>query len=128
MIGPKILLQVYKCKCCEQPKTTKSLRSFLGAYKILSLVIPNCSSFLKPLEKLTHGKKSSDRVDWTDESVSAFHTAQAYLSTNKSIVLPKEDDQLWIVTDGASSTVASAPHYMSNAMVFFYQQGFLASN
>ena len=89
---------------CEQPKTTKSLRSFLGAYKILSRVIPNCSAFLKPLEKLTHGKKSSDKIEWTDESVSAFHTAQSNLSTNQSIVLPKVDDQLWIVTDGASST------------------------
>ena len=89
---------------CELPKTTKSLRSFLGAYKILARVIPNCSEFLKPLEKLTHGKKSSDKIAWSEESTTAFHTAQRNLSSNQNIVLPKEDDQLWIVTDGASST------------------------
>ena len=89
---------------CELPKTTKSLRSFLGAYKILARVIPNCSEFLKPLEKLTHGRKSSDKIAWSDESTTAFRTAQLNLSANQSIVLPKEDDQLWIVTDGASST------------------------
>ena len=31
---------------CQPPKTIKGLRSFIGAHKVLSHVIPNCSHFL----------------------------------------------------------------------------------
>ena len=89
---------------CEKPKTTKAMRSFLGAYKVLARVIPHASSYLSPLDKMTHGKKSSDKLDWSEESSLAFQRAQAHLKNSKSITLPKEEDQLWIVTDGASST------------------------
>ena len=89
---------------CEKPKTTKAMRSFLGAYKVLARVIPHSSSYLSPLDKMTHGKKSSDKLQWSEENSLAFQRAQAHLKNNESITLPKEDDQLWIVTDGASST------------------------
>ena len=35
---------------CSRPDKVKGLRSYLGAYKFLSRVIPNCSTFLAPLE------------------------------------------------------------------------------
>ena len=89
---------------CTRPVTTKSLRSFIGAYKVLARVLPKCAAFLQPLDRATHGKKSADKVDWDDTSSGAFEKAQAHLSDNKDIVLPREADQLWIITDGASST------------------------
>ena len=49
-------------------------------------------------------KKSADKVEWNTTTVDAFARAQSHLSDNKDIVLPKENDQLWLVTDGASST------------------------
>ena len=33
---------------CPQPDTVKSMRSFIGAYKVLSRVIPRCSTYLAP--------------------------------------------------------------------------------
>ena len=89
---------------CTRPTTTKGLRSFLGAYKVLARVLPNCATFLRPLDRATHGKKSADKITWDEPTIEAFVTAQAHLSKNKAIVLPKEDDQLWLITDGASST------------------------
>ena len=88
---------------CSQPTTTKGLRSFLGAYKVLARVIPKCAKLLQPLERLTHGKKSADKILWDESSVDAFKRAQQHLQSNRVITLPNEEDQLWIVTDGASS-------------------------
>ena len=87
---------------CAQPATVKDLRSFLGAYKVLSRVIPNCASFLSPLEDLAAGKHSSDRIVWCPEStLPLFHAAQSHLSSACSITLPAPSDILWIVTDGS---------------------------
>ena len=88
---------------CSQPTTTKGLRSYLGAYKVLARVIPGCAKFLQPLEQLTHGKKSADKLEWNDSSVDAFKRSQAHLQSSRVITLPNENDQLWLVTDGASS-------------------------
>ena len=88
---------------CSQPTTTKGLRSYLGAYKVLARVIPGCAKFLQPLEQLTHGKKSADKITWNETSVDAFKRSQEHLQSSRVVTLPKENDQLWIVTDGASS-------------------------
>ena len=89
---------------CARPKTTKGLRSFIGAYKVLARVLPNCATFLRPLDRATHGKKSGDKLVWDETTTDAFAKAQKHLANNKAIVLPKESDQLWLITDGASST------------------------
>ena len=79
----------------------KQLRSFVGAYKIIARVIKHYASFLACFEDMTAGKNSSDKLSWSEEQIECFHSAQSELSNNKSIVLPKPSDQLWIVTDGA---------------------------
>ena len=88
---------------CSQPSTTKGLRSFLGAYKVLARVLPGCARLLQPLEKMTHGKKSADKLAWDESTKDAFKRAQDHLQLAKVITLPNEADQLWLVTDGASS-------------------------
>ena len=89
---------------CSRPTTTKGLRSFIGAYKVLARVLPSCATLLRPLDRATHGKKSADKIVWDESSIDAFEKAQKHLANNKAIVLPKESDQLWLITDGASST------------------------
>ena len=89
---------------CTRPKTTKGLRSFIGAYKVLARVLPNCATLLRPLDRATHGKKSADKIVWDETTIESFEKAQKHLANNKAIVLPKESDQLWLITDGASST------------------------
>ena len=86
---------------CSRPTTVHGLRSFIGAYKVLSRVLPNCSSVLAPLDDAIAGLQSQDKIDWNDSLNSHFTNAQSHLSTNKSIALPRPSDQLWIITDGS---------------------------
>ena len=88
---------------CKLPETVFGLRSFLGAYKILSRVIPNTSDVLAPLEDAVAGLTSKDKIPWTDHLRDLFSEAQNRLSSNRTIVLPSSQDTLWIVTDGSVS-------------------------
>ncbi|CAC5380848.1 unnamed protein product [Mytilus coruscus] len=89
---------------CQSPKTTRALRSLVGAYKLLSCVIKKSSGLLSLLENAVAVCESKDTILWTEELNSAFSSAQNALSTCRSIALPLPTDQLWIVTDGALKT------------------------
>ena len=84
-----------------EPNTVARLRSFIGTYKVLSRVIPSCSSYLAPLDAVTAGPPQ-ESINWTDDLKAAFHSAQSALSSALTITLPRPEDQLWIVTDGAA--------------------------
>lgn len=86
---------------CPQLDTVSQLRSFIGAFKVLSRVIPGCSTFLTKFDDAIAGRESKERSKWTDELHASFHNPQASLSTAHTLTLPKAADQLWIVTDGA---------------------------
>ena len=86
---------------CSKPITVKAMRSFIGGYKILSRVLPQCAKYIKPLDESTISLQSSDSIKWTDELSASFRQAQDGLHNCKSIVLPKASDQLWIVTNGS---------------------------
>jgi hypothetical protein len=54
------------------------------------------------LDEAIVGGRSKDKVEWSDGLRDAFKTdQQKALSTNKTITLPRADDMLWIITDGA---------------------------
>lgn len=84
-----------------EPTTVGQLRSFIGAYKVLSRVIPRCSSYLASLDAVTAGRPSQKSISWTDDLRTAFRSAQNALTSALTITLPRPEDQLWIVTDGA---------------------------
>ena len=86
---------------CPPPDTLRGLRSFIGAYKVLSRVLPHCSAHISQLEDMIAGCQSQDKVVWSDDLYTRFYNSQKALSTHKSITLPRADDQLWIVTDGS---------------------------
>ena len=86
---------------CERPTTVKGLRSFMGALKAMSRVIPKLSHIMSPLETLTAGKLSQESVQWSTATVSSFLEAQQALKSSTVVTMPQEADQLWIVTDGA---------------------------
>ena len=86
---------------CPAPETVTQLRSFIGAYKIFSRIVPRCSALLAPLDDAITGRKTQDPVPWADELRSSFYEAQSAISKSRTITLPRPDDQLWIVTDGA---------------------------
>ena len=85
----------------EPPKTVLALRSFVGAYKVLSRVLPGYAQYLQKFDQLTAGKKSQERIVWDDDLLSKFKDAQQALNNSKVITLPRPGDTLWIVTDGA---------------------------
>ena len=86
---------------CKIPEKVKELRSFIGAYKVLARVIPQCAGILDPLDTAAAGRESKDKIEWSDDLRQAFMSAQKSLATNRVITLPRPDDILWIVTDGA---------------------------
>ena len=93
---------------CPPPETVKALRSFLGVYKFLCRVLPSYSDKLAPLEKITGGAKSADKITWTDDLIDAFNDAKAHLKDAKVLTLPRTDDQLQIITDASQMGIASA--------------------
>lgn len=86
---------------CDPPQTVTALRSFIGAYKVLSRVVQGTSQLLAPLDDVVAGNDPKDIIVWNDELLAAFQKAQEALTTNKAITLPRPSDQLWIVTDDA---------------------------
>ncbi|CAH3031329.1 unnamed protein product [Pocillopora meandrina] len=53
---------------CSAP--VAALQSFIGAYKVLSRVIPRCSSYLTPLDAITAGRTSQESITWSDNFAS----------------------------------------------------------
>ena len=80
-------------------------------YKFLAHVIPNCSSYLATLESIVAGKASTDVITWSDELTEVFRDSQLHLHDSRSITIPRPDDQLWIVTDGAEKSPAVAGYF-----------------
>ena len=68
---------------------------------MLGRVLSGCTNYLAPLESLAAGRQSQDTVTWTNELLICFRSCQEALASNKSITLPKPEDQLWIVTDSS---------------------------
>lgn len=86
---------------CSPPEKVGGMKSFIGAYKVLSRVIPRCSSLIAPLDDAIAGRPSTEAITWNENLLQAFDTAKKALSTSRTITLPRPSDQLWIVTDGA---------------------------
>ena len=86
---------------CSAHSTVRRLRSFIGAYKALARVLPQCACMIGPLDDVVVGQPSSTSIQWTDELLKLFKIAQVALSNSKVITLPRSEDQLCIVTDSA---------------------------
>ena len=86
---------------CTPPDTVRGLRSFIGAYKFLARVLPKCSSFMSPLDDVVSGCPSREKINWTDHLQDAYKSAQAALTSNRTVTLPRPEDQIWIITDGS---------------------------
>ncbi|KAL1265735.1 hypothetical protein QQF64_003762 [Cirrhinus molitorella] len=50
---------------------------------------------------MVSGGESTSVIVWSDELLQCFRRAQQVLSTNCAVTIPRPDDLLWIVTDGA---------------------------
>ncbi len=64
---------------CPHPTTVKSLRVFIGAYKVLSRVLQHYAQKLGAIEDECGGRQSQEKIAWSDSLVSAFMLAQKHL-------------------------------------------------
>ena len=78
----------------EPPTTVQSLRSFIGAYKVLSRVLPGYADLLHPLDLACAGRSSKESIKWTDELLASFSQAKENLRNSRTITLPRPDDFL----------------------------------
>ncbi|KAJ8027709.1 hypothetical protein HOLleu_29738 [Holothuria leucospilota] len=109
------------------PKTVREMRSFLGAYKVLSRALPMCSPTLAPLENAVSGLDSKDPFQWSDDLVAAFARAQAHLQSSKTITIPRPSDQLWIVTDASASKFSLAATLYVTRNATLHLSGFFSA-
>lgn len=86
---------------CPLPTTVKDMRSFIGSYKVLGRVLPDCASTIDPLESAISGMQSPDSLSLDKNLTKVFRSAQQALSGSRPITLPRPTDTLWIVTDGS---------------------------
>lgn len=56
--------------------TVQGLRSFVGAYKVLSHVLQGYADLLDPLNQAAAGSAPKEKILWSDEFASAFKRAQ----------------------------------------------------
>ena len=85
---------------CSPPETVTALRSFVGAYNFITRVLPSYSDKLESLQQVISSHKSG-KIEWTPSLLQAFHDAKNHLKEAKSIVLPRSEDQLYIISDAA---------------------------
>ena len=86
----------------KTPETVTQLKSFIGAYKVLSRVIPDCAKVIAPLAGMAAGRSSSEKLLWNEQTASNFTKAEEHLKNATTITMPRKSDQLWIVLDAAT--------------------------
>ena len=86
---------------CPKLDTVGRTRSFIATFKVLTCVIPGCFSILAPLDNAIAGCKFKEKILWLDNLHTPFCNAQVAHTFACTITLPRPDDQLWIVTNGA---------------------------
>ena len=103
------------------------MRSFIGAYKFLSRVLPGCATAVTPLDDAITGMSSQDKLVRSEDLADKFSRAQRLLQIHKCITLPRASDILWIVTDGSvRSTGVGSTLYVSRRKKLFLA-GFFSS-
>ena len=88
------------------PMTVKALRSYLGAYRTFFRCKKQMSSILKGLEELQAGKKSSDKVTWTEHLKQQFEDSKKEILKLDKLYLPKADDQLVMTSDWSEKGIS----------------------
>ena len=72
----------------EDIKTVKQLNSWRGLYKTLIGHLPQLSHYMEPFDRFASSKKSSDKLEWTQELLTAFRNAKSHLSETGVYILP----------------------------------------
>ena len=74
---------------CKPPEFVSALKSFIGAFRFISRVLPGYANSLSPLEEMIRGKLGKEKLQWSDSLLASFHSAQKSLLHAKAITIPK---------------------------------------
>ena len=85
----------------EDIKTVKQLNSWRGLYKTLIGHLPQLSHYMEPFDRFASSKKSSDKLEWTQELLTAFRNAKSHLSEINKTYIPNPQEQLILKPDAA---------------------------
>ena len=77
----RLPLELWHLKChpaphrrfCGEPDTVTRMRSFIRDFKVLSRVIPGCSTLHAKLDDTVTGRKSKETIQWTDDFHASFY-------------------------------------------------------
>ena len=95
------------------PITVKQMRSFLGGCKQMKDNIKNYTDLFKPLEKVTGGRKSSERIVWDENLRTAFNRVQKATENPDILALPRPGEKLFIFPDWSDENQSGgAPLYV----------------
>ena len=89
---------------CERPSTVKKMRSFLGAFKQFTDLVPKYAVLLHPLEAVQGGRGSGEKIDWTEELIKAFEAAQRATKDLEAVTTPRPSDKLHTYSDFSQDT------------------------
>ena len=96
------------------PTTVKQMRSFLGGAKQMKDNLPTYSELFHPLEKVTAGRKSGEKIVWNDGLRVAFELVQKAAGNPENLVLAKPGEKLFIYPDWSDENQSGgAPLYVN---------------
>ena len=85
----------------DQLKTVKHMNSWKGLYKTLLSSLPHLASVMDPFDKACVGKNSKDLITWSPALMAAINEAMHHLVNITKLTLPRPDEQLILMPDGA---------------------------
>ena len=81
------------------PVTVHQLRSYLGGYRTFFRCKKEMAHILKDLEGFTALKKSTEKLQWTEDLKTKFEESKKKILQLEKLYLPKQDDQLVMTSD-----------------------------
>ena len=95
------------------PSTVKQMRSFTGSVKQMKDNIKDYHLLLHPLEKVVAGRKSAERITWTETLRESFNKVKSVAGNPDILTLPKPLEKLVIFPDWSDEHQAgAAPLYV----------------
>ena len=95
------------------PATVEQLRSYLGGYRTYYRCKADMSMILREMEMFVAGKKSSEKLEWSDKLKEKFEESKKKIKHLDDLYLPSPDDQLVTTSDwcegGISATLWAMP-------------------
>ena len=95
------------------PATVEQLRSYRGGYRTYYRCKADMSMILREMEMFVAGKKSSEKLEWSDKLKEKFEESKKKIKHLDDLYLPSPDDQLVTTSDwcegGISATLWAMP-------------------